>query len=277
MDSTNTTPDTPVAAAYQRLDNYRRAHAYQRGQFKGDGPLDASSRRRSHERVVAGSRGGRPFMGIHRYTTTMIRVFEDGRLLLDCNGWAGSSTTKVAFNMGLHRAGIRAHLSSAAKFGLNQLTLTMYTSAGAKTYIYYDGMEFDAQGQLISEPKPFKRKQVNRGETTAFTQGMADSGFKDLFKLLHATCTEEDMPMNTRAFTSAVAVAADTYTDPDCADRWKDCVAAFAFDVSVSWDFKTGTTLRTCEKRDAAMTWARITRACKKDMVETVDTDVFVI
>jgi hypothetical protein len=55
-----------------------------------------------------------------------------------------------------------------------------------KTYRYYDGMEFSADGVLLTEAKTFTAKLTDRDETAEFRADVKASGFADVFPVLYA-------------------------------------------------------------------------------------------
>jgi hypothetical protein len=139
---------------------------------------------------------------------------------------------------------------------------------GQGAVIYYDGMELDEMGRVLSPLKPFQRKRVNRTETAEFHADITESGFKDMFKVLHATCAEEERhePLGVEAH-KAVRYAHH-------ANVWKALVARTAWVYgSYNWSTKRSTYV----KRTAKETWDVIMHNCKSGMYEIVTTDVTVV
>lgn len=62
---------------------------------------------------------------------------------------------------------------------------------GSKSWLYYDGMEFSAEGKLLSTPLEFEKRVSDRDETKEFRADIKESGFVDMFPVLFAAATSE--------------------------------------------------------------------------------------
>jgi hypothetical protein len=256
--------------AFTRLTDHLKAHAYKRGAYVNDAPADRSRRGKTNFRVSP--YGGN--MTIVFHNTRIVTAYPDGHLILDCGGWADSSTTKAAMQDALWLCDIRGYLTSKLLFSKRHLC---YVGAG-DTVLYYDGMALDETGKVTSALKPFPQRRRNRAETKEFDEQVKESGFKDMFKLLHNVCESEDgVEWNTSARRGSVGeVVRQAMTEEVHINKWKPLIAAYAWETEARWStFNGGQVIRTAIKRDASATWSALTKAAKTDMYETVLTDTF--
>jgi hypothetical protein len=154
---------------------------YKRGKFKGDAPADCGRRAKSHFRVVKGN-GGQMIVRMHN--ADLLTAYEDGRIMLNTRGWHDSRTTRDCMNEALCFFGMGC-MGSVRYRGYSQTGIRM----NGKTYRYYDGMEFSAEGALLSEAKVFTAKLTDREETAEFRADIKESGFADVFPVLYAAAT----------------------------------------------------------------------------------------
>jgi hypothetical protein len=129
--------------AHTKLTMHLSRHMYKRGQFKGDAPADSSRRAKSHFRVIKGN-GGQMIVRFHN--ADLISAYEDGRIKLNTEGWHTAPTTRAAMCAALRFFGY-GYLGSARFRGHSQSTIRLN---GGATYRYYDGMEFAADGTLLT-------------------------------------------------------------------------------------------------------------------------------
>jgi len=238
----------PKPTAYIKMQLHLERHKYRKGAYYGDTPADPSRRAKSNFRVTK----RHDCMAVIFHNTYILRAYPDGRVMLDCGGWASHPTTKDAVNDALARFArhIPGRLHSTKYKGLNQLCLG--------SVAYYDGITFDSNGVQLSEPKPFMMRRINRDESADFRRGIKESGFKDMFKLLHATVPADLRPryFDTRRL-------ADKLTDPDRAVDWPEIVAYYKW--APNWE---------PAERDASACWQGIMAECKSRMYETAPSDV---
>jgi hypothetical protein len=167
--------------AHTKLQLHLSRHVYKRGQFKGDAPADSSRRSKSHFRVVKGN-GGQMIVRMHR--ADLITAYEDGSIKLHTEGWHTAPTTRKCMNDALRNCfGPMAYLTSVRHRGYSQTGIRV----GDKTYRYYDGMGFEAEGSLRTPPKAFTAKITDREETAEFRKDIKDSGFVSMFPVLYET------------------------------------------------------------------------------------------
>lgn len=237
-------------------------HAYKRGANKGAAPLDASRRSRNHETVRKLANGN---MAVRFHQTDVLVVQPDGTFTINCNDWFDSSTTRACINDAFRKFfPFGASVYNASKFSKTQKVVCI---KGAE-YRYYDGITFDAEGKITSELKPFEAKRIDKSETKAFHNGMVESGFKDMFKLLHATITPEHEGVSTpiRGARGYPSWLRDSLTDKDCADVWPNIVRQFAFGTNYDWTLKGWVDAKLTPQE----TWAKLMTTAKEDLYETV-------
>jgi hypothetical protein len=167
--------------AHTKLKLHLERHMYKRGRNTGEAPADASRRAKSHFRVVKGN-GGQMIVRMHN--ADLVTAYEDGRIKLDTRGWHDSHTTRGCMNDALCFFGM-GYMGSVRKGGYSQTGIRMC----GKTYRYYDGMEFAADGTPLCELKQFTAKLTDRDETAEFRADVKESGFADVFPVLYAAAT----------------------------------------------------------------------------------------
>lgn len=197
--------------AHTKLTMHLSRWMYKRGQFKGDAPADTSRRAKTHFRVLKGN-GGQMIVRFHN--ADILSAYEDGRIVLNTNGWHASPTTRSAVNEALTSFCGRGCLFSVRKGGYSQTGIRM----NGKTYRYYDGMEFSADGTLLSAPISFTTKRTDREETAEFRADIKESGFVGMFPVLYQAAevpTQAWLPIATRKI-----MTSDVHSN-----QWPDLVA----------------------------------------------------
>lgn len=248
---------------YERLQAHITKHAYTRGKNKGDAPLDASRRSRSHERVAQWA----GYVAVRFHRTDVIRAYPDGRIEIDCDGWGTAPTTRACINDALRWFGGNiAWLYSDRLYGKTQLVLR--TTRGK--HAYYDGITLDADGTLLSESKPFEGRRIDRDATKEMYADMQECGFKDVFKLLHAVAEKmphasDDLLYDTVRLARASQLR-DFITMELHANKWPYVVDMVSFHSVFNW--RLGQQVHI--KRDHKEAWARLMEVVKKDLYSTV-------
>lgn len=249
---------------YEQLQAHIAKHAYTRGKNKGDAPLDASRRSRSHERVSP--RAG--CMAVHFHNTDVILAYPDGRIVIDCNDWATSPTTRTCVNDALRWfGGNNAWLYSDRMYGKTQLVLK--TRCG--TYAYYDGITIDPSGEITSEIKPFEGRRIDRDATKELYADMKECGFKDIFKLLHAVserggAPNQGDPVREHVFLSRASFLRDYITSELHANKWPYVVEMVSFKQGYNWQTRNWE----YNKLDAKTAWNNLMQRVKQDLYDTV-------
>jgi hypothetical protein len=165
--------------AHTKLKLHLERHVYKRGRNKDEAPADQYRRNKTHFRVIRGN-GGQMIVRFHG--ADILTAYEDGHIVLNTNGWHASPTTRSAMNEALCFFGMGG-VSSVRFGGYSQTGIRM----NGKTYRYYDGMEFAADGTPLCELKQFTAKRTDREETAEFRADIKESGFLDVFPILYET------------------------------------------------------------------------------------------
>jgi hypothetical protein len=221
--------------------------------FKGDAPVD--SRAKNHFRVVESKVYDEMYVRFHN--ANIITAKPDGRFVLSTNGWSSHQTTKAAMHDAVWMfCKLSINIHNKMVFSHKQEVVTI----GGKTYVYYDGMEFSAEGELLSTPRPFEMCRINKEETKQYALDIKESGFKDMFPVLYATCT----PEQAREWLTQPAEAITT-RDYKAVD-WPVLIAKHKY---VGWTWNS--------ERDMKTTWTSIMGEAKHDMYDTLPSTVTVL
>ena len=230
---------------------------YKRGRNKGDAPADSSRRAKTHFRVVQGN-GGQMIVRFHN--ADIISAYEDGHIVLNTRGWHASPTTRSAMNDALRSFFNYGYLCSSRSGSFSQTAIRM----NGKTYRYYDGMEFAADGTLVSKPIVFSAKRTDREETAEFRKEIKESGFVDTFPVLFAAVTPEqarDYVRNTK----------DAMCSEHLAGQWPTVVAQIKYQNKRYYSHRPAAY---DNHKDALRA---LTASITKNMTKIVDTDVTVL
>ena len=128
----------------------------------------------------------------------------------------------------------------------------------------YDGMEFAADGTLLSEAKTFTAKRTDREETAEFRADIKESGFVDMFPVLYATA---EVPERTWMSTMAKKIMTSEYH----ANDWPQLVALTKYPNH----FCRSTGLPAYDNHKDAL--RALVASVTKNMTKFVDTDVTVL
>ena len=255
---------------YERIKSHIANHAYKKGQHKGDAP--AGDRHMTHFRLV--DRGDH--VAVHMWRTDIVRAYPDGKLVIDCDGWLGHSTTKLRLGEALHKF---AHMNydrgiphTRSVFSYSQSVMRV----GGKLIRYYDGVTLQEHGELVGEftvtsaLRPFEAKRINKAESKELSDGIKASGFKDIFKILHATSPE---PEATHLSIYPHREMNRIISNAEYADRWADLIQV------LSWERKYSPTASgynlAWHKAPAEDVWKSLMNKLKGDMYEVVKTTVY--
>ena len=247
---------------YSKFNAALLTNAYKRGAYKGDAPADSSRRTRNHVRIVK----GHDCIYLRMYSTNIITAYPDGRIYLDLRGYCTSITTRQNLNDAFATyVPFRPYIHCRSVFSLSQECLTV----GNQTYKYYNGMEFNAFGDLLTAPARFEAVRIDKAASTEFQRELKESGFKDMFPVLYATATDKT------AVTAWVGSRLrDRLTLTVYANDWATIVADYKY-INANWRHgRLGH-----EERDggAKACWSGLMATCKTDMYETVKSDTTVI
>lgn len=236
-------------SAHTCLMLHHTRHEYKRGQYKGDAPADSERRGKTNYRVTY--HAATDTYSVRFHYTDILTALPDGSVTINTNGWHNSPTTRVALNCAFNLCKLPFYISSTRLGSMSQPVLYS-TVPNAKPLRYYDGMMFDPQLNLITEPKPFQKQITNRDETREFRSEAA--AFRAMLPILHAAC-DRQTAHNSVHFSSRTYQMKqrpeDIFTRYD-EDAYPDIVAAFYADT---WQ----------------ETWRNLYQAAARRMQMTVD------
>ena len=248
-----------MTTTYTRLKEHLDKYMYKRGYNIGDAPADSSRRSKTDFRVRKASYEDAYMVRFH--STDILAAYPNGDIVIDCAGWGNRVTTGAAMHYALRNFGTAPMGFGSGRFmGLSQLFLSLPTGR----VVYYDGIRLSASAEVISELRQFKRKQIDKAQVKALNEGMDESGFKAVFKILHATAKVEDYEGDGHARS-----VEDVITNSFHSNHWAWVVADNAYmSNKYRWQPKSK------EKSTAPETWARIMSKVKQGMYEEVDTGI---
>jgi hypothetical protein len=235
---------------YLKLKLHLDRHKYKRGAFTGAAPADPSRRSRNHVRVIQARDGT---MIVRMFSTDILRVTEGNTIRISTGGWF-TSTTKQNLNDALGRFVGWGRVGTQRIFGYNHDVIRVI----GKTYRFYDGMEFNMDGDLLSPATTFSRKQVDRAETQEFRDEVEASGFKAVWPIVFANVEPGFKKGAGLVYTDGGILK--VITDADCADQWPTIAALYKSNHD-----------------DHKSAYQALMRDCTKNMTEIVDTGVTVV
>lgn len=199
---------------HSKLTMHLERHMYKRGAYRGDAPADSARRSKSHFRVIKGN-GGQMIVRMHQ--TDILTAYADGRVTLNTNGWHTSPTTRACMDDALNFTPYGGFMRSVRKWSMSQTGITVL----GKTYAYYDGMSFSADGvpdALIE----FEKKVTDKAETKEFRDDVKASGFAGVFPVLYATVDKPTNYLSYRTVRNAITCEYSSH-------HWPDVVGAVKF------------------------------------------------
>ena len=242
---------------YEILSARHAKNLYKRGMYKGDAPMD--TRGKNHFRIVRGEN-----MVVTMYSTNILTAYRNGEFEVNLGGWSESSTTKSNINYALGVINQRMSIGTKVIMGVRQTVIR----TGTNLYLYYDGIRFNQAGELVTKPRPFEARRINKAESKELAEAVVLSGFKDMYPVLYATSTPpeggQSMPHRWK----------DYLQDADYAHNWPEIIEYFKYDKR--WNPKTGGR-EWHEMDNAKACWARMMAKAKQDMYNNVATEVTVI
>ena len=240
-------------SAHAKLTAHLDKHMYKRGYNIGDAPADKDNRAKTNFRVI--KRGEN--MAVRLHNTDILTAYPNGDVVLDCQGWGNSSTTKMAMNFVLgkfHPAYI--HMGSY-KFRSNSQTCLQLPNS--RIVRYYDGIRLSQTGEVLTPLRVFQCTRINKVKSKALADGVKASGFKSMFAMLYATVTADGRNGRT------TGLGIKQITNADNAESWPAIVAQAKF---VGGYYNT-----VYEDDTPAKAWTRCMSLFKNMMYETVDTE----
>ncbi len=249
--------------AYDKLAARHAQHIYTKGKYKGDAPL--AQRGKAHFRIVKYN----TCYAVQFHATDILTVTPDGNITIDCEGYAARPTTVSAVNeaLGVVMPG-HPWLTRHSIFSHSQSVLRKYAQGrGETSYAYYDGVQLDSEGRIISPLRNLQAKRIDKTQVAEFMRDVESSGFKDVFKAIHAGMNEGNytsLPYHTPL---PALVSSNEYSE-----YWAQIIHNHGFETLRFWH--AGSVQRHTTKLTPSQTWASIMKACKRDMYEVVDAGV---
>ena len=173
---------------FARLNLHIQRHKYTKGAHAGDAPADPSRRGKSHFRVVQRTPNRIDIVFHH---TSILRTSADSpNIVLDSGGWHASPTTREALRDAVYLA------TQQRGWWVHTHHENGYANTMIGRHVFYDGMEFDAQMNLVSPPQPVKAYRADREANKAFLARAKD--FRAMLPVLHTAGRRAPTPDVTR-------------------------------------------------------------------------------
>ncbi len=222
--------------AHANLLRHLERHQYTKGEYKGQAPADKTRRHKSHFRVLHSDQD----LVVRFHRTDILTADPDGTVTLNTDSWCTAPTTREAMHVALDVAlGRPCWLRSDNRNGYINTVLSIY---GVASYVYYDGMQLDSTGKLLTNPQPLVKLVKDKTKTQAFRE--LAKPFLDVLPVLHSACD----PTNQTFRGAGIGYLANVLQDPE---DWADLVYAFY-------------------RPTAKETWQAIYRAATKNMNTTI-------
>jgi hypothetical protein len=253
---------------YDKLKLHLDEHMFKRGENKGDAP--AGKRSKAHYRVVHRVLPGTESMRVRFHKTDVITAWRDGAVRFDTAGWFHSRTTREAIDGALPFLSFKCYgLHGASIMSQKQMTI----SVKDKYFKYYDSITFNADGEMLTEPRPFIMKRINKAESAELMAEFAV--FKEMLPVLHSTCAPLAKPIpyiHERERTLGAATLRGILSDPSKADRWLELIATYKYSRAYDWISREYVITET---GSAKACWAAFMAICKAPLYEQHDSTVF--
>lgn len=166
---------TTDLSPFARLKLHIERHKYTKGAHAGDAPADTSRRSKTHFRVV--QRHATQIDIIFHHTSILRTREYSPNIVLDSDGWHESPTTREAMRDAVFLA------TQKRGFYMHTRRENGYANTLVDAYVFYDGMEFDAQMNLVSAPQPAKAYRADREANKEFLDRAKD--FRAMLPVLH--------------------------------------------------------------------------------------------
>lgn len=252
---------------YTKLSMHLSRYMYKKGKNKGDAPANRYRRSMDHFRVV---KGNDDTYRVRMYNTDILTAYPNGDVKIDTSGYHTHNTTIIRLNEAFgFMEEVRLCVYKRNVYSYSQPVIRV----NDKLYSYYDGITLNAQGEVITPLQAFEQKRTDRDATKELAEDLQTSGFKDAFKLLYATATEEDIGEN--QYSLFGVNWADVLTNNDQAHHWKTIIARNKFERNY-WP-TAAYPHHWKEKANAKQCWASIMQYCKKNMYVVSRSETFVL
>lgn len=250
---------------YDRLKAHLEKHKYSKGKFKGDAPADQYKRGKRHFRVVA----SHSTMAVQMHNTDLITAYPDGRVEFNTNGYMTSSTTKMRFGEAMKFLTFPCGgIGSRKVRGVSQMVLSL-----ADKYIkFYDGMMFDAEGNLLTTLDRFEQRRIDKDEVKELMAELEESGFLAAYPILYAMAEPDNAhDPHLPILQGMQRKLHRTLTSSDQAHHWVNIIAYFKYSRIYNYSSHQRETL---EMGDVKSCRAAILAKLKADMYNTTQSDI---
>lgn len=248
---------------YEILKAHIAKHKYARGKNKGSAPLDSTRRRRDWELVV--DRGDR--MAVQRYSTDVLTVYPDGRVVVDCGGWSSSTNTRIAVTKGLSLMHTLVSMGSVRYRNMSQVVLNLRMGSVR----YYDGITLaqDSGVWMVQELKPFSARVRDTERVGVWDEAIKASGFKNLFPILYMNAEQEHLPIAYSGYLDERRIT-DLLSSADQSEHWLSVVAKFKWDYK--YEYTPGGYQKEWFARTRQETWSKLRSTLTKEMTKIIKT-----
>lgn len=171
----------PSVTPFGNLRLHIERHAYKKGAYAGAAPADTSRRGKSHFRVEM--RG--TYISVVFHCTSILRAFDDGRVVLNTDGWHESPTTRAALEDALYISGYRGWLRSDRRNGYMNTVLNIPSArGGARIRVgWADGITISPTGEVTGYA-PIKAYRADKEARKAWREQAQP--FKEMLPVLLA-------------------------------------------------------------------------------------------
>ena len=230
----------PSVTPFGNLRLHIERYKYKKGAYAGAAPADTSRRGKSHFRVEM--RG--TYIAVVFHYTSILRAFDDGRVVLQSGGYETSPTTRAALEHALWLAGYKGWLRSDTRNGLLNTVLQLAPTNGAWRKLgWADGITISPTGEVTGYA-PIKTYRADKEARKAWREQAQP--FKEMLPILLAGLENSGRcyPLTYNLKSAAL--------DPE---SWPDLAATLAFRAGF----------------DAADAWRYLDRAATEEMRVVVE------
>lgn len=219
----------PSVTPFGNLRLHIQRHAYKKGRHAGAAPADTSRRGKSHFRVE--NHGY--YIDIVFHCTSILRAFDDGRVVLQAGGYETSPTTRAALEDALWLAGYKGWLRSDRRNGYLNTAITLPPARGGAWIRvgWADGITISPTGEVTGYA-PIKTYRADKEARKAWREQAQP--FKEMLPILLAGLEAQGGAYHPYGLHSM----ADAALNPE---QWPDLAQYLAYktgyDVATAWRY----------------------------------------
>ena len=221
----------PSVNAFGNLRLYIQRHAYKNGaSYAGAAPADYTRRGKSHFRVE--NHGY--YIDVVFYSTSILRAFDDGRVVLQAGGYETSPTTRAALEHALWLCGYKGWFKSVTHNGYKNTILHMPPAkGGAWLEVGWEGGLTIAPDGTVTGYGPIKAYRADKQARKEWREKAAE--FKAVLPVLLAGLESSGAP---RYHPWGIGALSDAAIDREC---WPDIARYLAYktgyDAPTAWAY----------------------------------------